>query len=266
MRRIAWATDIHLDSVEKEAYEALIAEIKGQQPDLLLLSGDIANGRIVISCLESLKKDLGIPIYFVLGNHDYYGTGIELQRGRVHDACGEGLTYLNYAEPISLDNGWALIGHDGWADGKEGSFFNSTVGLNDYVYIDDLAGTSPERRFAKLNMLGEEAAAYLRQQLEKAFVDHKKVILVTHVPPYRQACCYHGAPSDDNWAPHFVCQSVGTMLLDVMSKNPDKEALVLCGHCHHEADVSPLENLRVIAGHAVYGAPQAQDPILLEEQ
>ena len=43
--------------------------------------------------------------------------------------------------------------------------------------------------------------------------DTRSVIVLTHVPPFREACWYQGHTTDDHWAPFFVCGEVGQACL-----------------------------------------------------
>jgi hypothetical protein len=88
--------------------------------------------------------------------------------------------------------------------------------------------------------------------------DSRQVIVLMHVPPFRGACWYQQAPSDDNWAPHFVCQAAGEVLLEVAAAHPDRELLVLCGHTHGGGEYRPRPNLTVLTAEAEYGRPQIQ--------
>ena len=84
------------------------------------------------------------------------------------------------------------------------------------------------------------------------------VVLVTHVPPFREACWYEGILSDDNWAPHFSCGAVGRVLLQQMQNHPQANLLVLCGHTHGSGTAEILPNLQVLTGGAKYGHPVIQ--------
>lgn len=264
---LAWVTDIHLDSADNKAYEQLVKRLREQEPHALLISGDIANGQCVFSFLKTLHSDVGAPIYFVFGNHDFWGTSISQQRqqARSFTAANPAIVYLSTSGVISLTPKTALVGHDGWGDAKEGNYLISPLALKDYFYIQELLGLRPKQRQRVLNALGEQAAERLGLNLAKALADFQKVIVITHVPPFREACLYRGQAANDEWAPHYVCQSVGQRLLEVAQQWPEREILVLCGHSHHEADFHPLPNLRILVGHAEYHDPQPQDPLILNQ-
>ena len=77
--KLSWATDIHLDHASEAARRRFCQSVQ-EQADALVVTGDIAESHILVSALESLATLTERPVYFVLGNHDYYrgsiaGTG-----------------------------------------------------------------------------------------------------------------------------------------------------------------------------------------------
>ena len=85
-----------------------------------------------------------------------------------------------------------------------------------------------------------------------------RVVVVTHVPPFRAAAWHQGRPSHDDWLPWFSCRAVGEVLLRCARRNPTVEFLVLCGHTHGSGVYSPAENVTVHTAEAEYGAPRVQ--------
>lgn len=146
--------------------------------------------------------------------------------------------------------------------------------LSDYQQIWDLAGCLddeatacpplPRKLEQKLNDLGDEAADAIEELLNQAFENAGKVILLMHVPPFRAACWHEGEVSDDNWAPHFVCEAAGVRLEQVMKANPNKQLLVLCGHTHSDGQVEIAPNLKVVTGGAIYGHPRLHSIIEID--
>src|SRR5260370_41742809 len=70
-----------------------------------------------------------------------------------------------------------------------------------------------------------------RRAQETLAVRHN-VIVLTHVPPFREACWHEGRISDDDWLPHFACRAVGDRLAAVMRSHPDCGMSILFGHKH----------------------------------
>ena len=267
MKRIAWMTDLHLDFVEdSKQIERFCQSIVEANPDVVLIGGDIAIAATVEASLLMLAKYLRRPIYFVLGNHDFYKGSIAGVRAKIAQLTQQAslLHRLSNSGVIELTPSTGLIGHDGWADGRLGNRIRSQVILNDYFLIQEFAGLAPLRRFAKLNDLGDEAARYLKRQLLSAVTRFPNLILLTHVPPFKEACWFEGQISDDDFLPHFTCSAVGDVLITVMRAHPECRLTVLCGHTHGEGEATILPNLSVETGSAEYGNPRLNELIVVE--
>jgi hypothetical protein len=174
------------------------------------------------------------------------------------------LFWLPRAGIIELTPNTGLIGHDGWADGRLGDYWGSDVLLNDYLVIGEFIGRDAKERLNKLNALGDEAAAHFRPVLPEALARFRHVIVLTHVPPFREACWYQGRLSTDNWLPHFSCKAVGDVLKETMAAHPDQQMTVLCGHTHGAGEAQILPNLRVLTGGAQYGNPRVDRVLTVE--
>ena len=263
--RIAWLTDLHLNFVGLDDVENLCRQIRDERADAVVISGDISEAPDLESSLEHLDRQIERPIYFVLGNHDFYRSRITEVRSRIAALCARSprLHWLNEAGVVALSAETGLIGHDGWADGRFGNYVGSDVILNDYWLIEELAHLNPGARLEQLHALGDAAAEHFRCVLPEAIARFRNVIAVTHVPPFREACWHRGRISGDDWLPHFACKAVGDALLETMSAHPDRELLVLCGHTHSSGEVRILPNLRVQTGGAEYGRPKIEGWITL---
>ena len=257
MKRVAWLTDIHLNFVASERSGGLLDHLRGENVDAVLIGGDIAESHDVAQWLGRFEERVRRPVYFVLGNHDFYRGSIAGVRDEVAEFCRDRsrLTYLTRSEPVELTPRVGLIGHDGWADGRAGNYPESPVMLNDYKLIDELAGIGKQQRWSLLKALGDEAADHIRRVLPAALAHYEHVCLLTHVPPLREACWHEGHISDDDWAPHFTCQAMGGVILSVMRDRPKRRLTVLCGHTHSRGEIRPLENVVILTGKAEYGAP-----------
>jgi hypothetical protein len=99
--------------------------------------------------------------------------------------------------------------------------------------------------------------------LPEALSRFNNILLLVHVPPFKESCWHEGRISDDHWLPHFTCKAVGDVLTEIMAEHPDKQMTVLCGHTHGAGETDILPNLHVKTGGAVYGCPQIQEIILI---
>ena len=274
--RLVWLTDIHLNFVATEEATSFAKRVCESDADIVLVGGDIAEADSFANLLRQLTAESNIPLYFVLGNHDYYRGSIAGVREEARAISNESskVRWLPDERVVQLTDKTSLVGHGGWGDGRFGKFFESEVILNDYALIDELQklhrnDLSPPESIltpelhTKLGALGDEAAEHFRQILPLALETSERIVLLTHVPPFREACWHEGQLSDDNWAPHFTCKAVGDVLVDVMAAHPKHTMTVLCGHTHSSGHAQILENLEVITGDAVYGQPKIQQVLIV---
>jgi len=259
--RLGWVTDVHLNFVSPEGRERFYAQLRAAKLDGLLLGGDVGEADSVTTLLAEMADELKIPIYFVLGNHDFYHASIDGVRESVARAAAASpwLHWLSASEVISLTGNTALVGHDSWADGRLGNFFHSDVLLNDFLLIADLCGLKQQELYEKLNALGDEAAEFLDKRVREALTTHQHVMVLTHVPPFRESCWHEGKISSDDYLPHFACRAAGERLANLMRAHPDRTMVVLCGHTHGAGLVRILDNLEVRTGGATYGKPALQE-------
>ncbi len=258
--KLAWATDIHLDFLDDEGFDRFALLLEKSSADAFLIGGDIAKAGSVERHLRSLEARLLRPLYFVLGNHDFYVGSISKVRSAMRALTDRSklLKWLPAAGVIPLSPTAALVGHDGWGDARIGNVDGTPVRLNDFVMIEELSGISREVRRDRLRALGDEAAAYIRQVLPRALAGFREVVFLTHVPPFKEACWHEGTISDDDWLPYFTCRAAGDALLDIMKSHPERRLTVLCGHTHGAGTAELLPNLRVWTGGADYGAPRIE--------
>ena len=231
----------------------------------MLIGGDIAVASSLEKSLLLLEKHLQRPIYFVLGNHDCYNGSISEVRSIATRLTSKSrwLHWLSISGIIELTRDTGLIGHDGWADGRLGNAARSEVMLNDYFLIREFVGLSRSERFSKLNSLGDESAHYFKSHLPSALTRFRNLLLLTHVPPFKESCWHEGQISDDEFLPHFTCNAVGNVLIEIMQRHPECDLTVLCGHTHGQGETTISPNLHVKTGGADYGSPRLQELIIV---
>ena len=264
----AWLTDIHLNLIDDVTRQKFYQEIVNTGCDGVLISGDIAEAPCLVDILNEMVRYIDKPIYFVLGNHDYYRGHIQ----EVHDAMTaltkehDKLFWLPASEIQKLENNTFLIGQDGWADGRLGDYQNSRVVLNDSRMIADLFQEKILGKYQlleKMQQLADADAIKLQNDLKQAVSQTpKKIIVLTHVPPFKEACLHEGKISGDDWLPYFSSKVIGDLLTAVAQQNPQIEFLVLCGHTHSKANVC-YDNLVIEVGKADYCRPEIQKIILV---
>ncbi len=263
--RLAWLTDIHLNFVD-DIQRRRFLESASDQSDAVAVSGDIGESHDIATYLQEMNKFVEKPIYFVLGNHDFYHGSISKTRLEVAEVAraSKHLEYLTACGVIELTPKTAIVGHDGWPDGRLGDYDGTTVILSDHSLIEEIACSyqyfylDKYSLRATMTVLAEEAARHLGRVVGEAASSYEHVIAVTHVPPYKEAAWYQGKTSSDDFLPYFSCKEVGDMLTSVMKANPHSKLTVLCGHTHGGGEIQVLDNLRVLTGEARYEQPQVQ--------
>jgi 3',5'-cyclic-AMP phosphodiesterase len=261
--RLVWTTDLHLDSVSTLAWEQWVQKISSLKADGLVITGDISEGDDVVRQLQRFVSVNQLPVYFVLGNHDFYGSTFQATRQNVIHACrdSEQLHYLTDLSPLQVSAGTYLLGEDGWADGTVGNYEESTIHLKDFERIGDFKAAGEFAWKQQLQEIGGASAKRLRSKLEQLPSNAHQIIVLTHAPPFREACWYEGKTTDDNWAPFFVAGQVGNTLMEFSRLRPECNVTVLCGHTHHAGIARMAANLQVYTGAASYGHPDIEATI-----
>jgi 3',5'-cyclic-AMP phosphodiesterase len=252
--RATWLTDVHLNFLRPLALRAFYDRVKAEQPDVLLVTGDIGEADSVARFVGELGELA--PTYYVLGNHDYYRSSIRAVRAQLPPG------WLPATGPIQLTARTALVGVDGWGDARCGDLA-SPVQLSDWQLIEDFAPVRYDRaaRARLLQELGAAEATSLEALLARVPACGQLIVL-THVPPFPEACVYDGAPSGPAWLPWFTCIATGEVLATYARAHPEIELIVLCGHSHGVGSCRPLANLEVKTGGWPPGVEGYGNPIV----
>lgn len=263
MPRFAWVTDPHLNFVPFRRWEVWIREILAAQVEGVLISGDISESEDVVFQLQRLAEAVEMRVWFVLGNHDFYRSSIAQVRRDVQEASADHpqLHYLTGSAGVQIAEDWYLTGEDGWADGRIGDYYGSPVRLNDYHLIEELTGVSAKRLLRVIRREAVAGAVRLCRQLDLGRQQAKNQIVLTHLPPFREACWYEGRFGDDDWAPFFTCSAIGWLLKRFCRRHPEQQVWVLCGHTHGGGKSRIAPNLTVWTGAAEYGEPRVTEVV-----
>ena len=292
MSKIAWLSDIHLNFLRAKELNQFIDRLSRSSLDSIWISGDIGQSKTVIEYLMLMESSMEFPVFFVLGNHDYYEGSVHHLREKIRDLCSSSkkLHWLNESGVVEVSPEIGLIGHDSWADGRFGDYNHSELIMNDHLLISEfnpILGNSEksmrsypsgirniylfflshevkQERLSIMQAFAGEAHKHVETYLPFALEKYKHVYFVTHIPPFKEACRYQGQISDDSGLPHFSCQIVGDSLVRTMKNYPYRHLTVLCGHTHSQAETHILDNLTVFSAEAVYGSPRIQKIIFIE--
>jgi predicted phosphohydrolase len=264
--QLLWATDLHLNflkqikSYNKQSVVEFAKYISIEHPNAnaWILTGDISDGLNIIDQLNYLSIGFQKPIYFVLGNHDFFHSSFNKINNEIRQLCKSNSNLINLNNKIiDYNKDIVIIGTDGWYDARIGNT-NSRVDLNDFYIIEELF---PGKNYRDLliSIIRNKCDDYnnqLKLTLAKAYNTNKSTIIIaTHVAPYVESAIYNGQPSDREWAPWFVNVNLGLFLEDEADNHPNINFVVLCGHSHSAMIYNHRNNLTVYTGPAKYGYP-----------
>jgi 3',5'-cyclic AMP phosphodiesterase CpdA len=258
---ILWTSDPHLDHASDLAREEYRNRLRDAPGAVLVSTGDTSVKSRLSADLEFLADAAARPLYLVLGNHDHYGGSVAAVRDGVA-ALGERRPDIRWLPPagvVSLDPETALIGVDGWADGRHGDPLTTPFVLNDDRLIAEIA--AQQTRTAKLAVkraLADADGRRLLVLLDRAVTTARTIVIATHVPPFVEALPGSGPLAQTGWLPLLVCDATGTVIRRAAAQHPDHNFLVLCGHTHAATDVRIAANLRCVVAGARYGEPRAR--------
>ncbi|MBQ1438909.1 MAG: metallophosphoesterase [Solobacterium sp.] len=119
--RIVFLSDLHYGSSQTpETVSAALAKIREEQPDVLILGGDITDEHTTNEEMHSIFEEisaLGIPTYYIYGNHDRqdrasYLDGPAFSEAELQETIeGCGITVL-YNESVSLRDDLYMYGSE----------------------------------------------------------------------------------------------------------------------------------------------------------
>ena len=264
-KTIAWVTDPHFDQCDISKIENLIKDIKKQKVDAVLVTGDIAEKGTTGLYLQFLQRGLKLPVWFVLGNHDWYNISRERGEEILSKYLSDDLVLLDNTQEIKLNKKSCLVGGENWWDAAFGDTFGLIDGYvmgEDYQKIDYITPQSIDKApFDRVRKLSKDCSEKILDKIVEAFKTYDKVYLAVHVPPFKEACVVGGIQIPNNWLNHFCDFGLGTKLKLLMEQNPEKKLKVFAGHTHGKITVKVLDNLTVKVGKAKVGKPQIADMI-----
>jgi Icc protein len=264
MKRLLWITDAHLDHLSSGMEDAWFEKLTKSQAEMLLLGGDTATSRMLGRILGRIETEFPGKVALVAGNHDYYHTSIPELRAALACHHRTGVVVFEpgcQTKPVKLADGIYLCGSGGWGDASAGCADASAMILNDEYMIADLRTRDLN---AKLRMLGQESARHLQEQLEVLTEDASCVIILTHVPPWPEACWHEGRRSDSYALPRFCWQAGGLVISQAAERLPQTRFIVLCGHTHSDG-IWEQANITCHTAGSSYGRIDHSGMITLSE-
>lgn len=263
---LLWTTDTHFDFLDRlpsrEVGIKYFCEyiLKNENPAAsgLIITGDISNGEFLCNNLKTLAENFPKPIYFILGNHDYYYSSF----GEIDKKVGNLSQKINNIHWLEkgyvIHNRLPIIGVGGWYDAYHGNV-NGGVVLNDWFEINNLAPVARARDLLiqQCRDRTKKHTENLGKMLEEVVKNEQSnsIIICTHVPPFPESSVYQGKQSGPGWLPWFTNETLGRLLVLFAEEYTNKTFIVLCGHSHGSGFFEKRNNLVIFTGRARYGFP-----------
>jgi Icc-related predicted phosphoesterase len=215
--------------------------------EVLLLAGDITNGPARIEYL----KELELPIYAIMGNHEYYRTSFNTALGHYRD-------YYEYAKITNLEllendtifhNNMRIIGTTLWTNFQaptvvglvddeiirwEDQTRNCEIGMADFSVIRD---------FSVYRALEEhkKALQYIKEMLSRKH-DGPTIVMTHHAPSFKSSHPKY----DSSYIKAGFCSDLDYVIEEFQ---PD---LWIHGHTHESFDYN-IGKTRIICNPYGYG-------------
>jgi len=245
---LIWVTDPHFELLHENAPFLFGKEIQSKG-DALVITGDIANFNLLELTLFKLADGFQKPIYFVLGNHDfYYGSFDQVNKRmkNLQQKLNKNRLYWLDSGSISLSTDTAIYGSGGWYDARIG--FPHRLDMSDFELITDFKNQLKTEIITISQSRADQLTAIASAELRKLAAQYKKIIFATHVPPF-------SSNQDKNWSPWFTNISLGNALLTIASEFSQTLFVIICGHTHRHQIIKPSHNLICYIGSADYYQP-----------
>ncbi len=133
MKKIVWLSDLHLNFLSSDELYEFLKIVIHHEPIVVLITGELSDSTKLIFHLRILEAEIKRPVYFVLGNHDFYHSSIKKVRKEVSSLVlnSKNLSWLTEMGIIELNSTTAIMGHDSWADCKS-DIFSERIAFRSY--------------------------------------------------------------------------------------------------------------------------------------
>lgn len=260
---IAFLSDIHLNFINEDKIVELAKKINSFNPTLSVVTGDLSEYPALYDGLDVLTKHLINPMYFIHGNHDFYHSSIAETQNKSfnYSALNNKIKWIGHKNqnPIEIIPDTCLVGVDGLYDGRLGDFYRFPYfEMPDFNLIKDFKLVQYGRNYLKdkIQELADIEIENLRNKIDLAATQYKKIICLMHAPPFAKTSLYLDQQQSPSYSlPFFSNKNMGEMLLNMQEKYPNHELVVLCGHTHYPAELH-VDNLHVYVAGAIYHNPE----------
>jgi predicted phosphohydrolase len=252
--RLAITADLHWGSHETgdEATRLLLAFLRSQPPDVLILAGDIGAGEHFEKCL-ALFDDLACHKTLIPGNHDIWVTDND-PRGDSLQVYGDylpfvsaqhGFHYLDQGPFLFKDADLALVGTINWYD-YSWSIDQLRTRIHDWEHRLRTKvfsrGRHNDGRFVRWPLTDDDFTTQvvnnLEMHLQDALAQATKAIVITHHPPFYGLTFPRLLPPITVDGLLWDAYSGNRRMEKFLAEHAERIPFVFCGHTHRARENS----------------------------
>lgn len=259
--KICWLSDIHLNFVSEEAAKALFESVRVHDSQCVFVTGDISESPALSFHLDLMDQIVGKPVYFILGNHDFWYSTTQMIWENLPKLVNKMsfMKYMTAGTYMPLDTETCVIGHDGWYDARYGDAAGSKFGMRDWSIMGDYVNCKNIHQvIEKSQEIAAHSVEHFRKNLVETVKRYKKIVLLTHMPPFDDTHIYQGQIGEAHAQPWFTNRMLGELFYTAAKANPGIQFVVFAGHTHGRISKDILPNLLVHVAGVDYGAPVIQ--------
>jgi hypothetical protein len=243
--RIFVTGDLHYLPTRRDIYLAFAERLKAEQPDCLVVVGDVGHPVRLFRRALQLFADFTCPRLLIAGNHDVYrgehDSRVLWEEVLPQVTREEGFIWLedeNVTLPLpsaattgAVTTQLGICGTMGWYDYSSHAP-HLTYSPSDYRTLKHLVNHDadyvnwPWSDLAMARYLSRRFADRLWRLHENAAVG--QVLVVTHMPPFAEAIPRH--PESDSWS--LLSAYLGNFTLGELLRRMPKVTHVVSGHIH----------------------------------
>lgn len=237
-------SDLHLEQLLGQREEFLALTFVPPDPrdaeSILVLAGDISSKPQQLVPFLGWLKDRFMKVYFIPGNHEYYGHEFHSWASNIEAALeGSGIAFSGNGTMVHELEGVRLICATLWGDGGASFQEHAEIGrcLNDFRLVK-----IGNKRFVVSDMqkIHKQHKREIREQLDRPF-DGKTVVVTHHMPSYQLCHPRFGNAINGGFAAHA----------DDLMCGENAPTIWIHGHTHDSID-RKLHECRVVCNPAGY--------------
>ena len=277
--KLGWCTDVHLDYLSPYRCEGFLNEVSAIGADSFIITGDISTANKLEGHLSAIALKANVPVYYVLGNHDYWEGSIKSVRALTIDLEKKypNLIYLGNRSYVKLTDKAALVGHDGWYDAIYGDWRKSHFEMPDWYLIEEFRDAQASEKIVKDKWIinfpnavnkSRDLAQFCAEHIEKSIQEaiaagFKQILIASLVPAFEESHMHEGKRGSDTTMCWFTSGLLGDVVMTAAISNPDIVFTIFSGHTHGDYRGSITHNLHAYVGGARYGRPCVQTTVHL---